>query len=80
MVHQFHDVTNTNDTAIITILFFFFFLVGSSSNFLLPENPAKEKAKDYDGIELKKPAGHQPSVHAPLKGNNTSFVDVFPMM
>ncbi|XP_035189672.1 torsin-1A-interacting protein 1-like isoform X2 [Oxyura jamaicensis] len=47
---------------------------GSSSNFLLPENPAKEKAKDYDGIEPKKAVGHQPSVHAPLK---ESKADVF---
>ncbi|KAI6064187.1 Torsin-1A-interacting protein 1-like protein [Aix galericulata] len=45
---------------------------GSSSNFLLPENPAKDKAKDYDGIEPKKPAGHQPSVHAPLKEDGGS--------
>uniref|UniRef100_A0A8B9ZKZ0 Torsin-1A-interacting protein 1 n=2 Tax=Anas platyrhynchos TaxID=8839 RepID=A0A8B9ZKZ0_ANAPL len=48
---------------------------GSSSNFLLPENPAKEKAKDYDGIELKKPAGHQPSVHAPLKESKADFFE-----
>ncbi|XP_047929427.2 torsin-1A-interacting protein 1-like [Anser cygnoides] len=48
---------------------------GSSSNFLLPENPAKEKAKDYDGIEPKKPAGHQPSVHAPLKESKADFFE-----
>ncbi|XP_032048610.1 torsin-1A-interacting protein 1-like isoform X2 [Aythya fuligula] len=48
---------------------------GSSSNFLLPENPAKEKAKDYDGIEPKKQAGHQPSVHAPLKESKADFFE-----
>ncbi|XP_068546902.1 torsin-1A-interacting protein 1-like isoform X2 [Anas acuta] len=48
---------------------------GSSSNFLLPENSAKEKAKDYDGIEPKKPAGHQPSVHAPLKESKADFFE-----
>ncbi|NXI74344.1 TOIP1 protein, partial [Anseranas semipalmata] len=31
------------------------------------------KAKDYDGIEPKKQAGHQPSVYAPLKESKADF-------
>ncbi|NXC41122.1 TOIP1 protein, partial [Penelope pileata] len=48
---------------------------GGSSTFFHPESPAKEKAKDFDGIEPKKPAGHQPSVYAPLKESKADYFE-----
>ncbi|NXL84523.1 TOIP1 protein, partial [Alectura lathami] len=50
-------------------------LAGGSSTFFLPENPAREKVKDLDGIEPRKPAGHQPSVYASLKESKAEFIE-----
>ncbi|KAK0675629.1 TOIP1 protein, partial [Pygoscelis papua] len=52
-------------------------LTGSSSISFPQENPIKEKAKTYDSNEPNKPAGHQPNIYTPLKGNNTSFIIFF---
>ncbi|NXD67198.1 TOIP1 protein, partial [Eolophus roseicapillus] len=50
---------------------------GSPSIYLPPENPTKEKAKAYDSNEPEIPAGHQPNLYTPLKGNNFIKTDSF---
>ncbi|NXC73431.1 TOIP1 protein, partial [Anhinga anhinga] len=48
-----------------------------SSSIYFQGSPIKEKAKACDSNEPEKPAGHQPNLYTPLKGNNTSFIVFF---